>query len=62
MEPKQSIKYKVRKFLKETIRVLRITKKPDRPEFLNLVKVTGIGILIVGAIGFTIFMLKQVLL
>ena len=53
---------KVKKFIKETMRVLHITKKPSTTEFKGLVKVTGIGIAIIGAIGFVIFLLKQLLL
>ncbi len=53
---------KWKKFLKETSRVMRITKKPDRNEFMNLTKVTGLGIAIIGVIGFIIFLLKQLLL
>jgi protein transport protein SEC61 subunit gamma and related proteins len=53
---------KVKKFLKETWRVMRILKKPSQHEFLSLVKVTGLGIAIVGIIGFVIFLVKQILL
>ena len=53
---------KVKRFIKETTRVLRITKKPDQNEFLSLVKVTGLGIAIIGVLGFVIFMFKQLLL
>ncbi len=52
---------KFKRFIKETLRVLRITKKPNREEFLNLVKVTGVGISILGLIGFVIFLIKQLL-
>jgi protein transport protein SEC61 subunit gamma and related proteins len=52
---------KVKKFIKETIRVLRVTKRPDRQEFQGLVKVTGLGIAIIGTIGFIIFLIKQLL-
>lgn len=52
---------KVKRFIKETIRVLRITKKPNKEEYKSIVKVTGLGICIIGAIGFIIFLLKQVL-
>lgn len=42
--------------LKEAIqnygRVLSITKKPDKEEFWDTVRICGIGIGIVGAIGF----------
>ncbi|MEK6969418.1 MAG: protein translocase SEC61 complex subunit gamma [Nanoarchaeota archaeon] len=52
---------KVKRFIKETIRVLRITKKPNKEEYKSIVKVTGLGICIIGAIGFIIFLLKQLL-
>ena len=52
---------KLKRFIKETKRVLRITKKPNREEFLTLVKVTGLGIAIIGIIGFAIFIIKQLL-
>jgi protein transport protein SEC61 subunit gamma-like protein len=52
---------KIKRFFKETVRVLRITKKPSTEEYKSLVKVTGIGIAIIGAIGFIIFLIKQIL-
>jgi protein transport protein SEC61 subunit gamma and related proteins len=52
---------KVKRFLKETMRVLRVTKKPNRTEFMSITKVTGLGIVIIGIVGFVIFMIKQVL-
>ena len=52
---------KVKRFINECWRVLRITKKPDKEEYLTLVKVTGLGMAIIGAIGFIIFLIKQLL-
>jgi protein transport protein SEC61 subunit gamma and related proteins len=52
---------KMRRFWKETVRVLRITKKPNKEEFSTSLKITGIGIAIIGAIGFIIFLLRQLL-
>ena len=62
MNPNIQQPSKLKKFLKETRRVMRITKKPDRNEFISLTKVTGLGIAIIGVIGFIIFLLKQLLL
>ncbi|MBT4935909.1 protein translocase SEC61 complex subunit gamma [Candidatus Woesearchaeota archaeon] len=59
MDPQVQKVSKVKRFIKETRRVLRITKKPDRTEFMSLVKVTGLGILIIGALGFILFLVKQ---
>ena len=50
-----------KRFIKETVRVLRITKKPSKTEFKGLVKVTGLGIAIIGLIGFVIFLARQLL-
>lgn len=52
---------RVKKFIKETLRVLRITKRPDMLEYKTLLKVTGIGIGIVGIVGFVIFLIVQIL-
>ena len=53
-----SWKYKARSFLGECLRVLKITKKPDAIEFKTIVKVSGLGILIIGLVGFIIQMVK----
>jgi protein transport protein SEC61 subunit gamma and related proteins len=52
---------KIKRFWKETIRVLRVTKKPNKEEYKSILKVTGIGISIIGALGFVIFLVKQLL-
>ena len=46
------IKMGVKEFYNECARVLRITKKPDKMEFSTVVKVAGLGILLIGFIGF----------
>ncbi len=46
-------------FIKECKRVLRVTKKPTKDEFKNIVKISGIGILIIGLIGFIVQVIKQ---
>ena len=51
-------KYKVKSFVGECIRVLRITKKPTGMEFKTIVKVSGIGILVIGLLGFIVQMIK----
>ncbi|MFH0977782.1 MAG: protein translocase SEC61 complex subunit gamma [Candidatus Woesearchaeota archaeon] len=53
------IKYRFKRFLMECLRVLKITKKPDKVEFKTIVKVSGLGILIIGLIGFIITMIRQ---
>ena len=53
-----SWQYMAKSFIQECLRVLRITKKPDAIEFKTIVKVSGLGILIIGAIGFVVQMIK----
>ncbi|WP_292463770.1 protein translocase SEC61 complex subunit gamma [Methanolobus sp.] len=43
--------------LKSYIRVLKLTKKPSREEFLTIAKVAGLGILAIGFVGFIIYAL-----
>ncbi len=47
-----------RKF-REYKRVLSITKKPSMDEFKAIVKVTGLGMVVIGLVGFAIFMIVQ---
>ena len=50
--------YKVKSFIGECFRVLKITRKPDATEFKTIVKVSGLGILIIGLLGFVVQMIK----
>jgi protein transport protein SEC61 subunit gamma-like protein len=38
------------------IRVLQISRKPGKDEFVNSSKISALGLLLIGAIGFVIFM------
>ena len=58
---RESKTQKIKRFLKETRRVLRLTKKPNKEEFKTTVKVTGLGAAVIGALGFVIFLIKQLL-
>jgi protein transport protein SEC61 subunit gamma-like protein len=45
---------KLKGFMHECIRVFRITKKPSKAEYKVVMKVSSIGILLIGFIGFVI--------
>lgn len=45
--------------MKECIRVFKITKKPQGIEYKAIIKVTAIGIAIIGIIGFLIQLMWQ---
>jgi protein transport protein SEC61 subunit gamma-like protein len=59
-EPKEAVQ-SVGQVIRSYLRVLKLTKKPSREEFLTIAKVAGIGILAVGAIGFIIYVLLTML-
>ena len=52
---------KIKSFIKESIRVFKITKKPTKQEFVIIVKVSSIGIGLIGLIGFIITITKDLL-
>jgi|TARA_Y100000310_G_scaffold337549_2_gene424879 protein translocase SEC61 complex gamma subunit len=52
---------KFRSFVNESIRVLKVTRKPNSIEFKTIVKVAGLGMALIGLIGFVITMAKQLL-
>ena len=53
---------KVKSFLVECQRVLRVTKKPSALEFKTIVKVSGLGMIVIGLLGFIIQLIKTVIL
>lgn len=42
-------------------RVLRLSRKPDMKEYTQVAKITGLGILLIGAIGFMIKLASQLI-
>lgn len=62
------IKEKITKFqgfikywIKETKRILRLTRKPKRSEFDEVARITGLGTILFGFIGFVIFLISQII-
>ncbi|MBI2147705.1 protein translocase SEC61 complex subunit gamma [Candidatus Woesearchaeota archaeon] len=53
---------RLKEYLTECARVLKVTKKPGAEEYKTIVKVSGLGIAIIGLIGFILQMGKQLLL
>lgn len=52
---------KLRDFFIQCKRVLRVTRKPDKQEYITIVKVSGLGILVIGLIGFILSFIKQII-
>ena len=49
---------KLKNFIIEYKKVLKVTKKPTGHEFKNILKITGLGVLVIGFMGFVIQMVK----
>ena len=45
--------------IKEWNRVIRLSRKPKRSEFEMIAKITGLGMVLIGAIGFIIRMFLE---
>lgn len=56
-----NIKETTSDFIKQSKRVLKVARKPDREEYFNFSKVTALGIAIIGVIGFVIVLISQLL-
>jgi len=49
------------KFIKDSKRVLKVSRKPDMQEYKELAKVTSIGVVIIGVIGFAVVLLGSLI-
>jgi protein transport protein SEC61 subunit gamma-like protein len=52
---------KMKYFLHECMRVLKITKKPTNDEFKTIIRASSLGLTIIGLVGFIVFLLKQII-
>lgn len=46
-------------FIDEAIRVLKLTRKPRKDEFIMVSKITGLGMIVIGAIGVLIHIIAS---
>jgi len=60
-EEKPTLLGKLKRFITECARVLKLTKKPDRNEFKTIVKVSGIGMAIIGIVGFLVHFIRELI-
>ena len=59
MDGQNSPWQRFKRFVTESKRVLMVTKKPTTLEFKTIVKVSGLGIIIIGLVGFIITMIRE---
>ena len=56
-----NVQERLDKFVKDSKRVLKVARKPDKDEYIDFAKVTTLGIIIIGLIGFVIFLIAQLI-
>ncbi len=52
---------KIKRYILEYKRVVTVTKKPTKDEFITIVRVSALGILVVGLLGFIIQMIEALI-
>jgi protein transport protein SEC61 subunit gamma and related proteins len=57
----KEIPAKIDSAIKETRRILRLTRKPRGTEFNETAKITGLGMVLIGALGFILFTAFQLM-
>jgi protein transport protein SEC61 subunit gamma and related proteins len=55
-QEKQSFGSKAKSFFLQNKRVLKVTRKPNKEEYKIIVRVSGLGILVIGFVGFLIYL------
>lgn len=50
---------RLKEFITECGRVLRVARKPSKQEYWTIAKVAGIGIMIIGLIGFLLHLIDR---
>ncbi|MDD5417066.1 MAG: protein translocase SEC61 complex subunit gamma, partial [Candidatus Aenigmarchaeota archaeon] len=56
-EKKPGIFSKIKGKLEQYKRTIEVARKPNKEEFMSSIKITGLGILLLGFIGFIIYMI-----
>jgi len=59
-ENTKSIPGHINQKLQECVRVMKIIKKPAKEEYTAAIKISGAGIMIIGAIGLAIYIIAKI--
>ena len=46
----------MREFIQNCKRMLQVARKPERGEYMQVAKITGLGIILIGVMGFLIML------
>ncbi|OYT53874.1 MAG: protein translocase SEC61 complex subunit gamma [Candidatus Altiarchaeales archaeon ex4484_2] len=56
-----SIQGRIKKAYSETRRILRLTRKPKKSEYEETAKITGLGMTVIGLVGFIVFIISELI-
>ena len=56
-----NVQERLDKFVKDSKRVLKVSRKPNRAEYFEFAKITALGILVIGVVGFVIVIIGQLI-
>ncbi len=56
-----NVQERVDKVWRDCKRVLKVSRKPDGEEYIEFAKITSIGVLVIGVIGFVIVLICQLI-
>ena len=54
------IKIDAKGFMKKVVRVLKLSTKPSKQEFMAVAKITGLGIIVLGLVGYVFTSLQYI--
>lgn len=49
------------KFIKDAKRVLKVSRKPDANEYVDLAKISALGVVVIGGVGYIIVCLGSLI-
>lgn len=56
-----NVQERIDKTIKDCKRVLKVSRKPDKEEYLEFSKIVAIGIAIIGVVGFVIVLIGELI-
>ncbi len=56
-----NVEERLQKTWKDCKRVLKVSRKPDKHEYFEFSKITALGIVVIGVIGFVIVLISQII-
>ena len=52
-----ALRDKIRSFLEDSRRIFTVSRKPDWSEYIAIIKITGLGIILIAIVGYIIILI-----